>query len=115
MPISELYTQTGVTIGSTEYGLTANSTTLGSQTTDAFVCAVIESTAMAAGDEFEVAVLEKVVSGGTQRRIILGSLIGVQDSPFVTPTFLLMHGWEFSLKKIAGTDRAFTWSIRGVT
>jgi hypothetical protein len=70
---------------------------------------------MAAGDEYEVALQEKVISGGTQRRSVLANLIGAQSEPFISPTFLLGEGWDFTLKKIAGSDRAFSWSIRAVT
>jgi len=115
MALSELYTQSGVTIGATEYSLTNNSTSIATQTTDAFICVFLESTAMAAGDEFEIALREKVTSGGTQRRIIIANLVGVQFEPLMIPSFLVLHGWDITVKKIAGTDRAFSWSIRAVS
>jgi hypothetical protein len=115
MALSELYTQSSVSIGATEYSLTNNSTSIATQTTDAFVCLYIESTDMAAGDEFEIALREKVTSGGTQRRIIIANLVGTQLEPYVTPSFLVLHGWDVTVKKIAGTDRTFSWSIRAVS
>jgi hypothetical protein len=40
---------------------------------------------------------------------------GAQADPlFVTPSLIFLHGWEFSLKKLAGTDRSIEWSIRQV-
>jgi hypothetical protein len=32
----------------------------------------------------------------------------------VSPTLIVMHGWDATLDKISGTDRAITWSIRTV-
>jgi len=34
---------------------------------------------------------------------------------FVTPSLLLIHGWDMTLLKVAGTDRAIDWSIRAVS
>jgi hypothetical protein len=38
---------------------------------------------------------------------------GTEDN-WVSPSFILLHGWTFSLEKIAGTDRTITWSVRKV-
>ncbi len=116
MAISELFTATAVTVGATEYSLTNNSTVIAAQTTKAHVAAFIDMSNMAAGDEYEVALQEKARSGGTQRRVVLAHLKDALAEPlFVTPSLPLFWGWDFTLKKIAGTDRAFDWSIRGVT
>ena len=33
----------------------------------------------------------------------------------VTPALVLMHGWDMTILKLAGTDRSIEWSIRQVT
>lgn len=33
----------------------------------------------------------------------------------VTPSMLVMHGWDVTLQKVAGTDLAFDLSIRKVS
>ncbi len=114
MLTTELYTSTQ-TIGSTEFSLTNHSTTLATRTTAAVVSLWLYSSAAAAGDEFEVYLLEKVVTGGTQRKIYLGNIVGAMTEPFVTSAFQVGVGWDFSMKKISGTDRSFEYSVRSVT
>lgn len=110
-----LYSQSGVTIGATEYSLVNNSTSIASLTTVAYAFLMISSTDMLAGDEYEIAVQEKVISGGTQRRIVVASLVGPQVQPSIMPALPLMWGWDWTAKKISGTDRTFEWSIRAIT
>jgi|SRR6478736_4775783 len=111
-----LYSQSAQTISSTEYSLTANSTSLATVTTVAVISVWIDVNALAAGDEFELAILEKAVSGGTQRRMVIATLVGAQADPlFVTAGWQVGVGWDVTLKKIAGTDRAFSWTIRSIS
>lgn len=108
-----LYAFSGSTIGATEFSLTANSTGVQVTTTTVVISVWIDVANMTAADEYEVALYEKAVSGGTARRIILADLVGVQNDPiFTTGTFLVGIGWDVTMKKIAGADRAFSWSIR---
>ena len=111
-----LYSQSAVTVSATEYSLTNNSTSIAAKTDNAVISIWIEVNAMAAGDEYELALQEKAVSGGTQRRIVIGNLIGAQADPiFITGSYHVGVGWDVTLKKIAGTDRAFSWSIRSAS
>ncbi len=106
----------GSTIGASEYSLTNDSTSIATKTDTGFVTLLLDCANMAAGDEFEIAKQEKAVSGGTQRRTILSNLVGAQTPIiFETPPFFVGVGWDITVKKIAGTDRAFTWTIRSVT
>ena len=113
MAIAEYKTGTA-TIGVTEYSLVTPGTTLASDTTSGVYQVYIDFANMAAGDEYNVEIKEKVVSGGTQRSIYSAQLEGAQTSPFVTPTLILMHGWDVTVNKVAGTDRSVSWSIRQV-
>ena len=115
MALGAPYEQTAVTVGATEYSLTNNSTTIASQTTDGIYSVWIDCANMAAGDEYEIAKYEKVTAAGTQRRIVLGNITGAQADPYEAVLGQLMHAWDVTLKKISGTDRAFTWSVRAVT
>jgi hypothetical protein len=54
------------------------------------------------------------LAGGTQRTLSQWSLLGVQTEAFVTPTLVLINGFDFTIIKIAGTDRAFSGSIRKI-
>lgn len=112
MAISEAYSNTA-SISTTEYSLTANSTTLGAITTDGVYQLFIDFNAMVAGDQYQVRIYEKAVSGGTQRVIYQSILTGAQDEPiFVAPSLILIHGWEMTVKRLAGSDRSIPWSIR---
>lgn len=115
MAFQVLYTDSGTTVSTTEYSLTNDSTSVATQTTDAVISVWIDFVNLAAGDEYEIALREQVVSGGTQRRIILGNVVGAQPDPWISPAFQVMHGWDVTLTKIAGTDRSISWNIRAVT
>lgn len=105
----------GSTIGTTEYSLTNDSTTIAAQTQAAVISIWIDCVNMAAGDEYEIAVHEKVVTGGTARRTVLANLVGAQPDPYVFNALQVGIGWDVTMDKLAGTDRSFTWTIRAVT
>ncbi len=113
MAISEAYTGSA-TISTTEYSLPNASTTLTPITVSGVYQVFIDFAAMTASEEYLIQIKEKVTSGGTQRTIYQASLEGVQTSPFVTPSLILLHGWDVTVDKIAGTDRTIYWSIRKV-
>lgn len=114
MAISEPYTGSA-SISTTEYSLTANSTTLGAITTDGIYQLWLDMNAMAAGDQYQIRIYEKARSADTQRVAYQAILTGAQAEPeWVAPTLILINGWEMSVKRLAGTDRTITWSIRSV-
>lgn len=116
MALTEAFTLSAVTVGATELSIVTGTTTLVSAAgTDGVYQLVLDCANMAKADEYRVRMYESALSGGTKRVANVWSLLGVQSELFVTPTFLLFHKWDFTLQKIAGTDRAFTASIRGVT
>lgn len=114
MAISELYVDTGTSISTTEYSLTNDSTSVATQTADAIIQVFIDFVNMVAGDQYEVKVLEKVYGAGSQRTILHSILTGPQATPFVTPSLIVMHGWDVTVKRLAGSDRSISWSIRAV-
>lgn len=113
MAIAE-YKTGSATIGVTEYSIVTPGTTLASDTNDGVYQVFIDFVNMAAGDEYVIEIKEKVTSGGTQRIIYSSTLEGAQASPFVTPSLILMHGWDVTIQKVAGTDRSISWSVRQV-
>ena len=115
MAISEPYELDGVTVGTTELSIVSGTTTLQTITDDGVYQLWIDAGVMAKGDEFIVKLYEKVeATGGTKKVFAQWSLQGVQTEVFVTPTFILINGWDMTITKLAGTDRAFDASIRKV-
>lgn len=101
------------TVGTTEHSMTTDTAGPDSDTTDGLYQAFLDLSALIAGDTFEWKVYEKVKSAGTQRLVTSAVFSGVQSAPgWATPQIMLMHGWDMTLKKLAGTDRSIDWSIR---
>jgi hypothetical protein len=114
MPISEI--PNTATIGTTEYSIAAgaNYASGSPQTTDAIVQVFIDFSALAAGDEYEVRGYEKV-NAGTQAPFAVWTINGAQGELFVAPAMVLVDGWDWTVKKIAGSDRSIKSSVRKVT
>lgn len=115
MAISEPYELDGVTVGASELSIVSGTTSLQTITDDGVYQLWVDAYAMAKGDEFIIRMYEKVEgTGGTKKVFSSWSLLGVQTENFVSPTFILINGWDMTIQKIAGTDRAFDASIRKV-
>lgn len=94
---------------------TLNTTT--PETTDGIYQVVVDVGAMALADFTEIRVKEKAISGGTQRTAftaILAHAPSADDSLWVSPSLILLHGWDVTLRQTAGTARAYPYSIRKV-
>jgi hypothetical protein len=115
MALSEAYVDTGTSISTTEYSLTNDSTTIATQTDDGLYQTFIDLSNMASGDTYVIRVREKVYGAATQRVCQSWTLTGAQSDPiWVSPHLQLMHGWDITIQKTAGTDRSIAWSIRKV-
>lgn len=101
MAITEAYTGTA-TIGTTELSLVSGTTTLQSVATPAVIQVFIDTVNMTSGDEYEIDIRDKVVSGGTQRSLYMATLDGKQSGPFVTASLIVYHGWDVTMTKITG-------------
>lgn len=113
MAVTEPYELDGVTVGTTELSVVSGTTTLATITTPGAYQLFIDAGNMAKGDEFRIRVYEKVEgTGGTKKILMQETLLGVQAEIFATPVFMLFNGWDFTIQKIAGTDRAFDASVR---
>jgi hypothetical protein len=111
MAIAELYSGSQTATINTEH--TLNSPT--PNTTDGVFQVFIDVSAMVAGDVLELRIKEKCRAADTIRQALMSTLAGVQSDPlWVSPSLILMHGWDVTLRQTAGTGRAFPWSIRQV-
>lgn len=115
MAISEAYELDGVTVTASELSIVSGSTSLQTITTAGVYQLWVDPGNMAKGDEYRIRAYEKVeATGGVKKVFATWTLLGAQSENFVTPTFILLNGWDFTIQKIAGTDRAFDASIRRV-
>src|SRR3990167_10907717 len=112
MAVTTAYEMSAVTVGATELSIVSGTTTLQNNTTAGVYQLVIDASNMAKGDEFIVKLYEKCKAAGTKRVFSAWSLQGVQSELFITPTFMLLNGWDMTITKLVGTDRAFDASIR---
>ena len=115
MPISEPYEIDGVTVGATELSIVSGTTTLQTVTDDGVYQLWVDAGNMVKADEFAIRIYEKVEgTGGTKKVVFKATLLGAQSEIWVSPTLVLINGWDMTLQKIAGTDRAFDASIRKI-
>lgn len=116
MAISEPYELDGVTVGASELSIVSGTTSLQTITDDGVYQLWVDPvTNMAKGDEFTIRIYEKVEgTGGTKRVVFKATLSDTQSELFVTPMLILINGWDMTIQKIAGSDRAFDASIRKV-
>jgi hypothetical protein len=114
MTLLEKYAGTNGTWG-TEYSLTGSTASIQAQTADGLYAPWIDMSALARGDLYRLRAYEKVESGGTQREVEEWNIRHQQTAPLITiPPLMLLHGWDFTLQRLAGTDRTITWSVKGV-
>lgn len=108
------YASGNPTIGTSEYSL-AGQTTTGvplARTDIGIYQLVIDVNAIAAGDIFRVRFYERGQSGGTSRIVLERLYEGPQGIPLdLYPALLLGNGWDITIVRTAGTDRAFPYTI----
>ena len=113
MPIAELY-QDSASIGAVEYSCPADSTALAEITTDGVYQVFLDLSAMTAAETYRIRIYEKCRSVSTKRLIYESVIVGTSAPLWVSPSLLLMHGWDVTLQRLVGTDRTLEWSIRQV-
>lgn len=110
--LSELFSGVA-SISTTEYSLTNNSTTIATQNTEGRYQLFLDVANLQSGDVYNVFLRERVTAGGTQRQQLLAVLTGPTPPLWIQPVDMqLMHGWDFTMQRTAGADRAISWSIR---
>jgi len=104
------------TVTTSEWSLTTDTAGPDADTTDGVYQVFIDFNALLAGDVYRFKAYEKAQAADTQRAFFSQDIAHAQGSEdnWVSPAFVLMHGWDFTLTKISGTDRAITWSVRKI-
>lgn len=104
-----------VTISTTEISIVSGTSTLQTVTTKGIYSLYIDASNMVKGDEFEVKIYDKVISGGTKRVAFRQTISDAQSEMLVFPDIMLFNGWDMTIVKKGGSDQTFTASIRAVT
>jgi hypothetical protein len=100
-------------IGTTEFSLPANSTSLGTNTTAGVYQLFLDLSALTATEQYVLKLYEKVQSSSTKRVFRTVTFNGAQSDPnFCEAAIGLMNGWDMTLTKVLGTSRTIEWSIR---
>lgn len=108
---TELYSGTEA-VGATEHSCTTDTSGPDADTNSGVFQVFLDVSDMVAGDQLQVRIYEKVRSGDTQRVVYEAILTGAQAQPiWVSPSLVLMHGWDVTLDALSGTITV-NWSIR---
>lgn len=115
MAITE-YAAGSETVSTTEWSLTTDTAGPDVDTTDGVYQVFLDLNALASGDVFRFRAYEKVQAADTQRAFFTQDFAHAQgtEDNWVSPSFILMNGWDFTLIKVSGTDRTITWSVRKI-
>lgn len=116
MPLSQPFTALALTVSTTEISLVSGTTTLQTNSTAGIYQLFLDTNTLTATESYALKIKEKVGAAGTQRILQSILLTGVQATPvYVSAAMQLMNGWDITLTKLSGTDRAFDYSIRQVS
>lgn len=103
------------TIGTTEYSMTLSSTAgvPAAKTDKVTLQAIIDCSAVTITETFLVQLYDKCRAGDTQRVVDSWVIYGGMTKPqFVLPAVMVGEGWDLTIKKTAGTDRAIGYELR---
>jgi hypothetical protein len=102
-----------LTVSNTELSLVSGTSSLQTITTAGVYQVFLDPvTNLAKGDEFSLKIYEKARSGGTKRVVFQMKISDAQAELWCTPPLMLINGWDVTLIRTAGSDRAFDYSIR---
>ena len=102
-------------ISNVEWSMSANASGVQANTTNGVFQVFVDTSAMLTSNTVQLRVYEKVWSSGTQRVVFESTLVDVQTEPvWVSPSLVLMHGWDATANCQAGANVYLQWSIRRV-
>lgn len=114
MAITELYSGTEA-VSTTEWSLVNDSGSIATETSDGIVQLFLDVSDMVAGDILQIRFYEKARSGDAQQLAREWILVGAEsEGLWVSESFIVLHGWDFTLDALAGTITV-NWSIRRIT
>lgn len=116
MAISEGYAGSEGVTQATEWSLTTDTAGPDADTTDGVYQVWLDLNALVDSDVVRFKGYEKVQSTDTQRAFFSQDIANAQGTTdnWVSPTFILMHGWDFTLQMVTATTRTITFSVRKI-
>lgn len=85
------------------------------QTTAGIYQTFVNTSGIVGSGEFQLKVYEVVKAVEYPQVVYNATFVGPQSpSIWVSPSLVLMNGWDQTLQKIVGGDITFSWSIRKV-
>jgi hypothetical protein len=116
MAITEAFAGTEAVTQATEWSLTTDTAGPDVQTDDGIYQLFLDLSTLVDGDTLAVRGYEKVQAADAQGRFFRQDISNAQGAEdlWPSPSFILLHGWDFTLQMISVTTRTITWSIRKV-
>jgi len=112
--VTQPYVGSG-TIGTTEFSLPNNSTSLASINVSGVYQTFLNLRSLTPEESYKFLIKEKVTTSGAQQVLYERIFDGVHNYLDPMPAQPLFHGWDQTIQKLTGTDRFISWSIRQVT
>lgn len=112
MPLSEYKAGTATVAGTSEHSLVNNSSSIASDSTHGVYQLFLDLAALGASAVTFSRNATSKRSPAPQQRFVLAVVGGPHNAPLITGAFQLKNGWDLTVRKIAGSDRAIPFSIR---
>lgn len=103
-------------ISTTEYSCPNNATynSANGITDDGVYQVFLDTSAMTLTNQLHIHIYEKCRGASTQRIIYEAIMTGTMADSWVSPSLILLHGWDVTLEMVAGAAATIEWSIRKV-
>lgn len=114
MALSTFATQTALSVSTTELSIISGTSSLATDLTDGWFCCNVDLSNVVLGDTFEIRFYNTVRASGTKRVVQCWTFYNAQGTDsaiFISPSFLCLHGFDFTLKRTAGADRTMDCAI----
>jgi hypothetical protein len=112
MTVSLYKDRAAFTVSTTELSIVSGTSSLAADTTPGYYTLLIDCANLVKGDDFLVQIKEKAATGSTQRLLQEFHLQNPQSQLQAAVPWPLAVGWDMTIKRLAGADRAFDISIR---
>ena len=116
MAITEAFAGSENVSQATEWDLTTDTAGPDNNTDDGVFQVFLDLNTLVDSDTVRFRAYEKVQAADTQRIFFsqdISNAQGAEDN-FVSPSFVLMNGWTFTLQMVTATSRVITWSVRKI-